>query len=194
MRPSIMSDVEITSQPAWAWTTALRHSASRVSSLTISPSRSRPSWPSLLKASRATSHITPISGCESLIVRTARQTRLSGFQASSQPGDLRAGSVAGNSATNGTPSRFASPTAVTARSTVKRTTPGIEGTGVVSSVPSRMKTGQIRSLGDSRFSRTSRRDQSVRRLRRMRVRGKTGPAGGGGRRVMSWPRPVRYRR
>ena len=57
------------------------------------------------------------------------------------------------------------------RSTESRSTPGIEGIGVRLPVPSCTKMGQIKSSTLSRFSATSRRDQAVRRFRRMRVDG-----------------------
>ena len=118
MRPSIMSDGAMTSQPASTCTSAWRHSASTVSSLTTWPSRTMPSWPSALNGSSATSQTTPISGWASLMVRMAWQTRLSGFQASSACGVFRLGSITGNIATAGMPSALASPTASGSRSTV----------------------------------------------------------------------------
>ena len=159
--PSIMSLGAITSQPASACTNAWRHSTATVSSLTIAPSRSRPSWPWLVNGSSATSHITPISGTARLIAETARQTRFSGFAASSPSGVLSAGSVTGKTATIGIPSAAASPTASTRRGIVNRYTPGNVPTSTLSSGPSWTKTGQIRSSMSSRVSATSRRFQSV---------------------------------
>ena len=70
----------------------------------------------------------------------------------------------------------ASPTASISRAMVSRSTPGIEGTGVALPEPSCTKTGQIRSAALRRVSATRRRDQSSRRLRRIRTRGKA-PSG-----------------
>ena len=49
-----------------------------------------------------------------------------------------------------------------------------DSTGALTPLPSTTNIGQIRSAGVSTFSATSRRDQPVRRLRRMRVAGKPG--------------------
>jgi hypothetical protein len=57
----------------------------------------------------------------------------------------------------------------TAWSTVSRSTPGMEGTGTRALSPSMTNSGQIRSSVVSWFSRTMRRAQSLRRLRRRRV-------------------------
>src|ERR1044072_7784359 len=67
--------------------------------------------------------------------------------------------------------------------TVRRSTPGIEATGVRVLVPSTTNIGQIRSSVVSTFSRTSRRAHSALRLRRGGGRGGGGGGGeGGGRR------------
>ena len=92
-RPSIMSDGAMMSQPACACTSACLTSTATVSSLRISPSRSNPSWPWLVKGSSATSHSTPISGTAFLMARMARQTRLSGLSASLPVSSRRLGSV-----------------------------------------------------------------------------------------------------
>ena len=57
----------------------------------------------------------------------------------------------------------------TAWSTVSRSTPGIEATGVRVLWPSTTNSGQIRSSVVSTFSRTSRRAHSALRLRRGRI-------------------------
>ena len=57
----------------------------------------------------------------------------------------------------------------TASSTDKRSTSGIESTGARIPVPSTRNNGQIRSSVVSTFSRTNRRAQSARRLRRGRL-------------------------
>ncbi len=105
------------------------------------------------------------------MVRTAEQTRLSGFSASSASAVFLAGSVAGKIATAGIPSSTAVPTAASSRSTDNRSTPGIDGMDSRRLTPSCTKTGQIKSLTESECSRTSRRAQSSLRLRRGRVCG-----------------------
>ena len=55
------------------------------------------------------------------------------------------------------------------RSTVRRSTPGMEGTGTRVLAPSTMNIGQIRSSAVSTLSRTMRRAQSLRRMRRRRM-------------------------
>ena len=60
----------------------------------------------------------------------------------------------------------------------QRVTPGMEATASVRFCPSITNTGQIRSWAVSVFSRTSARDQAVRRLRRMRRAGKVEAAEG----------------
>ena len=117
----------------------------------------------------------PISGTAALMARTARHTRLPGLTASLAASSRKEGSVLGNSAMAGMPSAAASSAALTARSTDSRSTPGMAATGVRARVPSMRKIGQIRSSVVSEVWRTSRRDQSVRRLRRIRVAGKPGP-------------------
>src|SRR5215510_3489981 len=57
----------------------------------------------------------------------------------------------------------------TAWSTESRSTPGMDSTGILWPVPSTRNSGQIRSLAVSTCSRTKRRAQSARRLRRGRV-------------------------
>ena len=79
MRPSIMSDGACTSQPASLCTSACLIITSTDSSFRIPPSRTMPSWPSVLKGSSATSQTMPISGTAFLAARMARQTRLSGL-------------------------------------------------------------------------------------------------------------------
>ena len=63
---------------------------------------------------------------------------------------------------------------LTARSMESRSTPGMLATSERSFFPSMTKIGQIRSSAVSVVSRTSRRDQSERRLRLSRVAGKPG--------------------
>ena len=106
------------SHPASAWTSACWHSASIVSSLATWPSRTMPSWPSALYGSRATSQMTPKSEWAALTARAARQTRLSGFDASSQSEVFNAAGTAGKMATAGMPRDLASATASTRRSMV----------------------------------------------------------------------------
>src|SRR6266568_3172007 len=175
-RPSIMSEGAMMSQPASAWTSAWRVRISTVSSLPTSPLRSTPSWPCVVKGSSATSQSTPRSGCAALTARTARQTRFSGFVASSPSGDLRSSGVTGKNATQGMPRLFASPAASTSAGIESRSTPGMEATGARAARSSCTKTGQMKSPGVSTCSATIRRVQSSRRLRRMRTRGKV-PSG-----------------
>ncbi len=78
----------------------------------------------------------------------------------------------------GSPIAAASSAALTARSIDSRSTPGMASTEARARVPSIRKIGQMRSSVVSEVSRTSRRDQSARRLRRSRVAGKPDPAGG----------------
>src|SRR5262245_11237469 len=99
----------------------------------------------------------------------ARHTRLSGLSASLPPASRRPGSVYGNSATQGIFSAMARAAARTAWSTESRSTPGMESTGILWPVPSTRNSGQIRSSTVSMCSRTIRRAQSARRLRRGRV-------------------------
>ena len=66
--------------------------------------------------------------------------------------------------------------AFTARSMESRSTPGMLSTLERRFLPSIRKIGQIRSSTESVVSRTSRRDQSERRLRRSRVAGNPGLA------------------
>ncbi len=119
----------------------------------------------------------PISGTASLMARTARQTRLPGLSASLASSSRSEGSVLGKSAMAGSPSEAASSAALTARSIDSRSTPGMAAIGVRARVPSMRKIGQIRSSVVSEVSRTSRRDQSARRLRLSRVAGKPGRVG-----------------
>src|SRR5690348_16741896 len=62
--------------------------------------------------------------------------------------------------------------ASTKRSTLRRSTPGMDSTCVRLFLPSWTNAGQIRSSTERRVSATSLRDQSSRRLRRSRVVGK----------------------
>ena len=57
-------------------------------------------------------------------------------------------------------------------SLIETLTPGMDGIGVRSFLPSMTNTGRIRSWEVNRVSATMRRDQSVMRLRRCRVLGK----------------------
>ena len=181
MRPSIMSLGATTSQPARACTIACRQRTSTVSSFTTyalpayqgarSSGRSRPSCPCVVNGSSATSQITPRSGHAALTARTARQTRLSGFVASSPSGVFRSASITGKTATAGMPAARASFAASTRRSTDRRETPGMDAIGLDDAWPSCTKSGQIRSAGVSTCSRVRRRDQASRRSRRIRVRG-----------------------
>ena len=103
--------------------------------------------------------------------RVARQTRLSGLVAS-RPSSVRlSGSVYGNSAIAGIPSASASSAAATTRSTVMRSTPGIDAMGRRLLRPSITNSGQIRSAGDRVFSATRRRDHADWRMRRGRMDG-----------------------
>src|SRR6478609_7397037 len=112
--------------------------------------------------------MTPSSGTAFLIARAARQTRLSGLTASEPTGSRRAGSVYGKSATAGMPSFAARSAARTASSSERRSTPGIEAIPCRTRSPSIRNSGQIRSSTVRVVSRTRRRDQSARRLRRIR--------------------------
>ena len=159
------------SAPAPACATAIRTRASTLSSLTISPSRTMPSWPWALYGSSATSVMTAISGTASLTARVARFDRLSGFHASSHWTVFREVSTYGNRHIAGMPTSAALRADSTNLSTVSRATPGIAGIGVSSSSPSRTNTGQIRSSTERALSRTSRLSASVRRVRRKRPAG-----------------------
>ena len=172
MRPSIMSEGPRMSAPASAWLSAMRTSASTDSSLTISPSRTMPSWPSALKVSSATSLINATSGTAALMARKARLGRLSGSHAASHASVFKCASMEGNTQSAGIPRERASSAAATARSIVRRVTPGMEGTASSRSWPSITKIGQIRSCGLSRVSRTMSRSAGVRRTRRGRAMGK----------------------
>ena len=113
--------------------------------------------------------------------RVARQTRLSALKAS-PPSSVRSlASVYGKSAIAGMPSATASSAALATRSTLMRSTPGMDSTGMRLPFPSVTNIGQIRSAGVSTFSATSRRDHPALRLRRMRTAGKrpTSACGGG---------------
>ncbi len=81
------------SQPASACTSACLTRTATVSSLRMTPSRSSPSWPWLVKGSSATSQSRPISGTSCLMARMARQTRLSGLSASLPVSSRKVGSV-----------------------------------------------------------------------------------------------------
>ena len=78
MRPSIMSDGATMSAPASAWTSAWRTRISTVSSFRIRPSRISPSWPWLVKGSRATSTTMPRSGTAALIARDGAADQVAG--------------------------------------------------------------------------------------------------------------------
>ncbi len=97
--------------------------------------------------------------------------RFSGLAASVPSASFSSAGVAGNKATRGMPRSTAGAMCATNRSTLTRCTPGIEATVSTRPLPGRMKTGQIRSSTESRFSATRRRVQPSRRLRRMRVAG-----------------------
>ena len=83
-----------------------------------------------------------------------------GVEGLARVGRLRRGSVSGKIAIAGMPRSRASLAARRARSTQRRSTPGIEAIGVRARSPSCTKTGQIRSSTESLVSATSRRDQS----------------------------------
>src|SRR6478609_4853967 len=168
-RPSIMSEGAMISQPASAWTMACLTNTATVSSLRMTPSRSSPSWPWLVKGSSATSQRMPTSGTSRLIAPMARQTRLSGLSASLPVSSRRLGSVYGKSAMQGMARRAARSASRTAWSIDSRSTPGIEGTGMRVFSPSITNKGQIRSSALSTCSRTMRRAHSLPRLRRIRV-------------------------
>ncbi|CEJ85999.1 hypothetical protein HYPGJ_30164 [Hyphomicrobium sp. GJ21] len=116
--------------------------------------------------------MTPRSRPAFLMARVARQTRLSALKASFASSERFAGSVNGKSAIAGISSATASFAASTIRSTLRRSTPGIDVTGTRLSFPSMTNIGQMRSLGERRCSATSSRVQGALRLRRIRVAGK----------------------
>lgn len=91
----------------------------------------------------------------------------------------RLGSESGKSAIAGMPSAVASSAAATMLSIDKRSTPGIEVTGMRLFVPSMTNNGQIRSSTLKRCSAISRRDHLLRRFRRIRMFGKAGCVAGG---------------
>ena len=166
-----MSDGAITSQPALACTTACLTSSFTLSSLRMRPSFIKPSWPCDVYGSSATSHIMPISGTACLIARTARQIMFLELKASLALSLRNLASVLGNNAIIGMPSAAASLAFSTATSIDRRLTPGIEDIGSCLPLPSITKIGQMRSATVNVFSRTRLRNQTERRLRRMRVAG-----------------------
>ena len=112
-----------------------------------------------------------------LISRTPRHTKLSGLSASDPSGVFKPSGVYGNTATAGMPNSCALPTSSANKSTLKRSTPGIDDTASRLPNPSTTKIGQIRSSVVRRFSCTIRRNQSADRLRRIRVEGNVEHAG-----------------
>ena len=95
----------------------------------------------LTAIARATSVITPISGTASLIARVARWASPSGFQASAPSRLFTATGVTGNRAMAGIPRSASWRASSHSRSTVMRSTPGMEGTASVWFSPSRTNTG-----------------------------------------------------
>jgi hypothetical protein len=68
-----------------------------------------------------------------------------------------------------TPSPFAAATSLTASSTERLKTPGIDGTSRRTPSPSQTNSGSMNMSADSRVSRTSARIAGVRRRRRIRL-------------------------
>ena len=91
--------------------------------------------------------------------------------------DFFSSGVTGNSASAGMPSATSSSASSSSRSMDSRSTPGIDGTASRRFSPSSTNTGRIRSSTVSTFSRTRRRENSSRRLRRRRVAGNRRLAG-----------------
>ena len=169
-----MSEGATIEAPARAWDTAVAARRSMVGSFsTSSPSRS-PQCPWSVYSQRQTSVITARSGTPSAIARVARWTIPSAASAPLPRPSFSSGMP--KRITPGIPrsaTRFAS---ATTWSTEKRSTPGIDAIASRTPVPSTMKSGRIRSDGDSRVSRTMLRIVSLRRRRRMRVTGWAMPA------------------
>ena len=101
---------------------------------------------------------------------SATWTMPSGFHASEPSASLRAGTPKRIAA--GTPRSRRRRTSARSEATVCCTTPGSDGTGCGSSMPSRTNSGATRSSMPSTVSATSRRSAAVRRRRRGRWVGK----------------------
>ena len=122
----------------------------------------------MVNGSRATSVITPNAGKAAFKARTARCAKPSGFHASSALADLADCGVTGNSANAGIPNATACAASCNNRSMLKRSTPGMEEMASRWFSPSSTKTGQIKSFTVNTFSRIKRRENSSRRIRRIR--------------------------
>ena len=116
--------------------------------------------------------ITARSGATSLIARMARLPMFSGSQARSQPSVFRSGSECGKMQIAGMPRFIARSAARFAPSSVRRSTPGIEGISPSLPATSVTKIGQIRFWVETWRSAVSARRAGVRRSRRRRVAGK----------------------
>ena len=169
MRPSIMSDGAMMSAPAAAWMTAAAATCSTVSSLTMMPSRRMPSWPWLVNGSSAPSVMTPISGTAALIARVARLITIVGVE------DVRAGLVAQRRGRHW--GRWRSPECRALPRARPPSPRGRRSCGRRRASPrsaracSRRRSRRSARSGRrrvSRFSCTSRRDQSALRMRRSR--------------------------
>ena len=141
------------SAPAFACDSACFTKASTVLSFNMRPFSTKPSCPSMLYGSSATSVITAIFGTSFFIARVALFERFSGFQASAQSFVLSLGLVYGNIQIAGIPKSAANFAFSTRRSILYLQTPGIDLTGTSRFWPSQTNIGQIKSLTHKLFSR-----------------------------------------
>ena len=151
-RPSIMSDGAMMSQPASAWTRACRTRASSVASLRISPSSIKPVMAMAgIGIERHIAHDADLR--HRRLDRPHRPAhQIVGVVGLAAIGGAQRRAVLGKRAMAGMPRSAASAAALTARSTDRRSTPGIEGTARGRFSPSMTKIGQIRSEAESVFA------------------------------------------
>src|ERR1700733_14349414 len=169
--PSIMPLGATTPAPAAAWATAIEPYRSSVASLSTWPaSVSMPQWPWSVYSSMQRSAISTVSSPTSLTRSpSASWTMPAGSSAPEPRASLTAGMP--NRTSPPTPAPTASTAALRRLSLVCCMTPGIDGTGCGSSIPSLTNSGSTRSAGRRLVCATKRRRAAVRRSLRGRTAG-----------------------
>src|SRR5580700_7500001 len=169
--PSIIPLGATTPAPAAAWATAIEPYRSSVASLSTWPaSVSMPQWPWSVYSSMQRSAISTVSSPTSLTRSpSASWTMPAGSSAPEPRASLTAGMP--NRTSPPTPAPTASTAALRRLSLVCCMTPGIDGTGCGSSIPSLTNSGSTRSAGRRLVCATKRRRAAVRRSLRGRTAG-----------------------